>query len=390
MSIFDIFKKKSKKNEAQPEKVVKKTIEDEIDEKAREAKARADAYVYSPKQLERLELLERIVKASASDRSIDNMPEDLRAAVISDYVGNVIGIFDDEILPSKTLLEKYHMIPTPHSEFSQFFALKTISYSTTKQRDVPVSLHLVDAPKKSVVGGAVKGAIIGGAAGAVVGAIATANKNNHPSKQVISSGGHTVTTEKKHYRPGLSGYRVNPETNRGEVFEYKFHFPKLWIHSKLLQQEIIQKGQYFLDERNSSISQMSWVMEKGRNRMYKLSYIDNLQLATNEYEGEAYQQKEIKNFGYDLLYYGKLCNMEIPVRDGSKVICKGRPAKINITFDIPKYGKGDKNDLVAYIIYEDNEREEFYRAFMYSSPTIPLTQVVQKMIDSGELEIVEY
>ena len=110
MSFFDIFKKKNTRPEAQPEKVVKKTIEDEIDEKAREAKARADAYVYSPKQLERLELLERIVKASASDRSIDNMPEDLRVAVVSDYVGNVIGVFEDEILPSKTLLEKLSVI----------------------------------------------------------------------------------------------------------------------------------------------------------------------------------------------------------------------------------------------------------------------------------------
>lgn len=381
-----------KKRYMDKEEKKKKETQDELDEKARKLKAKADAYVYTPKQLERLAILERVNQTAIGHDilnptgfSIDDVPSDLRVVI---GMGS-IGIFDDEILPSKAMKEKYHLIPTPISELSHFldaFAAHDKTMYSTHQ--TAITMNWVDGKQKSVVGGAVKGAVVAGSVGAIVGAVATADKNAHAPKELLVSGGDTFVRERHVYTPCMMGIHLNAETGHGET--YDIMFKRLWIHGRLLEQETIRNGDKSDIKNAAAFHQRIFFsnIDKWCNQLIRFEYCNK----SVNYQREEYLKQEVQRFIRNIHFYGHP-NEERRgmIRNGTKVAYHGQNGTISVDITMSKSKRADY--LRIKVLYGDSKYENYDLLFEEPANCIsPLTvkQEIQKLIDAGELEIIEY
>lgn len=216
-----------------------KAVQDVTTEKTLEAKRIADEYVYSDIQNKRRILLKRFENC---DAPLENIPDDLMMVLGYDEAADpanpkkaeIIGIFADEVLPSKAMKDKYHLIPMSREEFAKAHPIQGVAYNVVAHRETN-TIHVQDKPK-SVVGGAVKGAVVAGGVGAVVGAIATADKNSRAKGRDVTYETGRVTYTGDHYI-AIEGNCFDDASGTSVPFCYRPKF--LWIHDAVIEKYLI-------------------------------------------------------------------------------------------------------------------------------------------------------
>lgn len=362
----------------------KQCVQDDLELKARQAKAAADAYQFTPEQKKRQELVDSI----AAGQAPDVCPEDIRVVLQTRY-GNAtaIGVFDDEIIPSSYVRETYQMLPAPIDKFNEMLQIRTSTKTVSSQVHHELSSVTVQSKPQSVVGGAVKGAIIAGGVGAVVGAVATANKNNHPTTETHYFGGGTSTITNTYDYPCLKGYRVNPETNNVE--QYELIIGRLWVRGSILERGLIQFWKEPFDKRGLFIGLFDFRRDNTsnrRDRMLKMEYCNKVPRVASE--KQEYLQNERYDILKDLYRYGLFEDLDESVRDSSKVVYKGKSGII--VFDTEK-SRYSQLYLLVNVVFNNNEKENIVKIdtrFLGSSESVKKS--IKKLVDSGDLVIEEY
>lgn len=255
-----------------------KTKDDEMKEKqedqdgakrnAKERKRLAGIHKYTETQLKRLQLLKKFEQLPDS---IEYVQSDLLMVIgnadkkYSSFIPaaspEFFAIFEDEVIPSKAMKEKYHLLPMSREEFLKTYFRNggfVASYRETE------TVYVQDK-QKSVVGSAVKGAIIAGGAGAVVGAIAAADKNNHAKGHYeLRATGNTKYVSD--WIPEIAGLVYNEETDSVEEFTCRPNL--IWINNAI-NKTSTEKGAYvyYLKKYGRAVDYPGWKLSK--NEMTK-------------------------------------------------------------------------------------------------------------------------
>ena len=252
------------RKEQQAKEAEVKEKQEEAKRNAKERKRLAGIHKYTETQLKRLQLLKKFEQLPSS---IEYVQSDLLMVIgnadktkynsfIPAASPEFFAIFEDEVIPSKAMKEKYHLLPMSREEFLKTYFRNggfVASYRETE------TVYVQDK-QKSVVGSAVKGAIIAGGAGAVVGAIAAADKNNHAKGHYeLRATGNTKYVSD--WIPEIAGLVYNEETDSVEEFTCRPNL--IWINNAI-NKTSTEKGAYtyYLKKYGRAVDYPGWKLSK--------------------------------------------------------------------------------------------------------------------------------
>lgn len=252
-----------RRKEQQAKEAEVKEKQEEAKRNAKERKRLAGIHKYTETQLKRLQLLKKFEQLPSS---IEYMQSDLLMVIgnadkkyysfIPAASPEFFAIFEDEVIPSKAMKEKYHLLPMSREEFLKTYFRNGGFVASYRESE---TVYVQDK-QKSVVGSAVKGAIIAGGAGAVVGAIAAADKNNHAKGHYeLRATGNTKYVSD--WIPEIAGLVYNEETDSVEEFACRPNL--IWINNAINKTHNEKMAyMYYLKKYGRAVDYPGWKLSK--------------------------------------------------------------------------------------------------------------------------------